>query len=87
VQKAGRTYFLALQVGQVAQVVLPSSQHFIPQAASFLVSHLPQQAQPVIRVAMQASAAQRVRSFAIFMIRVRFVTRLERFHWRDAAQL
>ena len=35
-------YFLALQVGQVAQVALPSVQHFIPQAdaASFLAQHL-----------------------------------------------
>lgn len=60
-------YFLALQVGQVAQVDLLSVQHFMPQAASFLVSHLPQQAQPLMRVATPTTAAHRVRDLMSFI--------------------
>ncbi len=63
-------YFLALQVGQVAQVVLPSSQHFMPQAdlVSVLGQHLLQDAQPVKARAVQARVAQRTRSFTVFIV-------------------
>ena len=58
-------YFLALQVGQVAQVALPSVQHFIPQAdaASFLAQHL-WLAQPATRAEAQTI---RARSFSVFI--------------------
>jgi len=60
-------YFLGVQVGQVAQVVLPSAQQAIPQAG-FLASQLPQHAQPLIRVAAQMTAAHRVRCFMNFIM-------------------
>lgn len=66
-------YFLALQVGQVAQVALPSAQHFMPQAAvvvsgaqHFLV------AQPVTKAEAQTIKA---RSFNDFMIAMLFCYR------------
>jgi len=62
-----RDYFFGVHVAQVAHVVLPSSQHFMPQADFFSAEPLPQQAQPVMRVAAQTSAAQRARSFAVFI--------------------
>jgi hypothetical protein len=54
-------------VAQVAHVVLPSSQHFMPQADFFSAELLLQQAQLVMRVAAQTSAAQRARSFTVFI--------------------
>ena len=69
----GAAYFLALQVGQVAQVALPSAQHFMPQAAvvvsgaqHFLV------AQPVTKAEAQTIKA---RSFNDFMIAMLFCYR------------
>jgi hypothetical protein len=63
--KTIQDYFLE-QVGQVAQVAPLSVQHCMPQAAAFL--DLLQQAQPVTRVAAHTRAAQRVRSFVIFIV-------------------
>lgn len=63
------TYFLE-QVGQVAQVAPLSAQHFMPQAGLEPHLDLPQQAQPVTSVAAHTSAAQRVRSFVIFIVGV-----------------
>jgi len=61
-----------VHVAQVAQVVLPSSQHFMPQADFFSAEQLPQQAQPVMNVATHTSAAQRARSFAVFIVEFGF---------------
>jgi len=60
-------YFLGLQVGQVAQVVLLSAQQAMPQAG-FLASHLPQQAQPLIRAAMPRTATHRVTDLMSFIM-------------------
>jgi hypothetical protein len=50
-------YFFALQVGQVAQVVLPSAQQAIPQADFAVDSFLQQvEEQPLMTAATQMSA-------------------------------
>ena len=64
----GNVYFLALQTGQVAQVVLPSAQQAMPQADSFLADDLPQQAQPLMKATAQMTAAQRVRCLMSFIL-------------------
>jgi len=60
-------YFLALQIGQVAQVVLPSSQHFMPHAEAALGAqqsflHMAQPAQKADAQTIRAS------SFKDFMV-------------------
>ena len=58
-------YFLALQVGQVAQVDLLSVQHFMPQdAAAFSDLHL-LQAQPAHRADAQTSRARSLMNFIL----------------------
>jgi len=65
----GAAYFLAVQVGQVAQEVLLSVQHFMPQAAvavsaeqHFLV------AQPATRAAVQTIRARSLIDFMFFVV-------------------
>lgn len=62
-------YFFGLHFSQVAQVLPASVQHFILQEAVSLVQQLLQEAQPVKLMAAQVSAAQRTRSFAVFIVR------------------
>lgn len=59
---------MALQVGQWAQSVFASVQHFMPQeaTASFLAQHL-WQAQPEKLRATQERTALRARSFRVFI--------------------
>lgn len=61
----GADYFFALQVGQVAQVVLPSVQHFMPQEglAEHSVFFLQQVEQPLMIVTAQKSATNVAMSF------------------------
>ncbi|MEI2725545.1 MAG: hypothetical protein V9H26_19110 [Verrucomicrobiota bacterium] len=62
----GAAYFLALQVGQVAQEALLSVQHFMPQAAvAFPVAQHFLEAQPATRAAAQMV---RARSLMVFMV-------------------
>jgi len=60
-------YFLALQVGQVEQVEWLSVQHFMPQDACFLASHLEQDAQPLKSDTTPTSAAHRARVLMSFI--------------------
>ena len=49
----------------------------MPQADAFLVSHLPQQAQPVMSVAAQMTAAHIVRCLMSFMLAETIASGLE----------
>ncbi len=67
----GADYFLALQVGQVAQVVLPSAQHCIPHADFAADSFLQQVDEQPLR--MTAATATTNKDVMIFMVSVLFV--------------
>ena len=59
-------YFFALQIGQVAQVALPSAQHCMPQADFAAASFLQQvDEQPVARVAAQTRTANSLMNFML----------------------
>jgi hypothetical protein len=59
-----------LQVGQLAQVVLPSAQHFIPQDAFAAESFLQQvDEQPLIMTTAQASATNVTIDFIFDLVR------------------
>jgi hypothetical protein len=60
-------YFLGLHFSHSAQVLPASAQHFMVHEG-FLAQHLLQEAQPVKLAVTQMSAAQRTRSFTVFMM-------------------
>jgi hypothetical protein len=62
----GADYFLALQTAQVAQVVLPSVQHCIPQAAVLDAVDL-LEAQPAQRAETQTIRARSFNDFMVFI--------------------
>jgi hypothetical protein len=65
----GAAYFLAVQVGQVAQVALASVQHFMPQAAVAVpVAQHFLEAQPATRAAVQTIRARSLIDFMFFIL-------------------
>lgn len=59
----GDAYFLALQMAQVAQVVLPSAQHFMPQAEAEALEWW--EAQPAHSAAVQTIRARSLMDFIV----------------------
>lgn len=66
-------YFFALQLGQCAQSVLASAQHFMWQeAAALSAQQAPREAQPVKRVVTPASAAHSTNNLSVFIVVMMF---------------
>jgi hypothetical protein len=62
-----KNYFLALQVGQCAQSVFPSAQHFIPQLGPFAQQADLLHAQPLANATTETDRAMILMSFIMIV--------------------